>query len=320
MNPSSSSPAARIHVPAPEGPGAPLRAARAATGAGAEIMAKTSRRRAADGRTLSSAAVAARFPKAPRGPTALRAFGYLIAFYAGLGAYVARCVPGWAFAAYGFFVFIRYFDLTHEEIHTRQDDATTWHVLRWVFSVSGPLQLGYTQLAQNHRWHHAHDGTAKDPDAWIAHASPLRAAAHCLTQPEQAVLRWVRAHGVDRRLVLDLGLNLATWLALAHVCTWPQFLLYNLVVRAANGASWFVFTFVLHHAAVYQGVAPVRLPAWLRATWLVAIGRNNLNAITYHFLHHAYGFVPARSLPALSTLVRGFPEGGDWVARGAAAR
>jgi hypothetical protein len=251
-------------------------------------------------RPYTTGDVASRFPKGARGPVAVLAFAHWLAFYGGFAAYVAGFVPGWAFGSVGLFVFVRYFDLTHEEIHTRDDGSPLWRALRCVFSVSGPLQLGYAQLARDHRKHHAYEGTAQDPDAWISGASPLVAALHCLTQPEQAVVRHVRANGIDRRTAIDLGLHLAAWVAMACVCSWPQFLLYNAVVRLGNGASWFVFTYVLHRADVYKGFAPVRIPRWLRIAWLVLIGRNNLNAITYHFLHHTYGFVPARSLPALS--------------------
>jgi hypothetical protein len=257
-------------------------------------------RRALDARMLTTADVALRFPKAARGPTATLAFAYWLAFYAGFAAYVGGILPVWWFATVGFFVFIRYFDLTHEEIHTRHQGSPVWDALRRVFSVSGPLQLGYAQIARNHRLHHAHEGDARDPDRWIMRASPLVAAFHCLTQPEQAAVRYARANGIDRRLAFDLGLHFAAWAGLACVCTWPQFLVYNAVVRLGNGTSWFVFTYVLHRAENYDGFAPVRLPAWLRGAWVVLIGRNNLNAITYHFLHHAYGFVPARSLPELS--------------------
>ncbi|HEY2511125.1 MAG TPA: hypothetical protein VGI39_09725 [Polyangiaceae bacterium] len=256
----------------------------------------------------SSAEVAARFPKAARGGTASLAFAYWLTFYGGFAAYVAGYVPAWAFAFFGFFVFIRYFDLTHEEIHRRDDGSRAWDLLRTVFSVSGPLQLGYTQIARNHRLHHALDGTPRDPDAWLVRGPMPVALFHCLTQPEQAAVRYLKANGIDRRLAFDLVLNFSIWCGLAYACTWPQFLLYNAVVRVGNGASWFVFTHVLHRAALYSSVAPLPIPAWLRAAWLALIGRNNLNAITYHFLHHSYGFVPARALPALSDAITQGPR------------
>jgi hypothetical protein len=204
------------------------------------------------------------------------------------------------FASAGLFVFVRYFDATHEEIHCRHARSGIWHRLRYAFSVSGPLQLGYTQLAHNHRLHHAHEGTARDPDLWLMEPVWPIALFNCLTQPEQAVVRYVKAHGVDRRLAFDLALHGVVWVGLACVCTWPQFLLYNAVVRVGNGASWFVFTHLLHSPSAYRDFRPLPLPAWLRAIWLALIGRNNLNAITYHFLHHAYGHVPSRDLPELS--------------------
>jgi fatty acid desaturase len=260
-------------------------------------------------RTLSTGDVASRFPKEARGRIAVLAFAHWLAFYGGFAAYVAGFVPGWAFATVGLFVFVRYFDLTHEEIHTQDDGSPIWGALRGVFSVSGPLQLGYAQLARDHRRHHAYEGTARDPDRWISAASPLVAVLHCLTQPEQAAVRYIRANGINRRTAFDLTLHFAAWTSLACVCSWPQFLLYNAVVRLGNGASWFVFTYLLHHRSIYGAFGPVRMPAWLRVGWLVLIGRNNLNAITYHFLHHAYGFVPARSLPALSAALTGEDSG-----------
>jgi len=260
-------------------------------------------------RTLSTGDVASRFPKAGRGRIAALAFAHWFAFYAGFAAYVGGLIPGWAFATVGLAVFIRYFDLTHEEIHTQDDGSPLWNGLRYAFSVSGPLQVGYAQLARDHRRHHAYEGTARDPDRWISGASPLLAAFHCLTQPEQAAVRYVRANGVDRGTAISLGLHFAAWTSLACVCTWPQFLLYNAVVRLGNGASWFVFTYLLHRREIYGGFAAVPAPGWLRAVWLVVIGRNNLNAVTYHFLHHAYGFVPARSLPALSAALTGEAAG-----------
>lgn len=257
-----------------------------------------------EARPLPSRAVAERFPKAGRRRISLIAFGYWVTFYGGFVLYVRGVLPAWLFATAGLFVFIRYFDATHEEIHVRQDDHPAWTALRLVFSVSGPLQLGYTQLAASHRQHHAYEGTARDPDLWIMRAGWFTAVFHCLTQPEQAAVRYIRRNGIDRRLVFDLALHLGFWLALACVCTWPQFLLYNAVVRVGNGASWFVFTHLLHRASAYRDFDPLPLPVWLRAAWLVLIGRNNLNAISYHFLHHAYGFVPSLGLPELGAQLR----------------
>ncbi len=249
------------------------------------------------------ATISAGFPQGSRRPIALAAFAYWLVFYGTFALYVRGVVSPYVFATFGLFVFIRYFDMTHEEMHRRQRDHRAWDVLRRVFSVSGPLQLGYTQLAHNHRLHHGYEGTERDPDLWIMRASIPVAVLHCLTQPEQAVVRYVRANGVDRRLAFDLTLHFAAWIGLACVCTWQQFLLYNLVVRAGNGVSWFVFTHVLHRASVYRDFGAVAVPAWLRAAWIVLIGRNNLNAITFHFLHHAYGFVPGPRLPELSALL-----------------
>jgi hypothetical protein len=230
------------------------------------------------------------------------AFAYWLAFYGSFALYAVGVVPVYVFATAGLFVFIRYFDATHEEIHRRPHDRTS-DVLRYVFSVSGPLQLGYTQLAHSHRLHHAHDGMGRDPDLWIMNATPAMAALHCLTQPEQAVIRYIKQNGWSRRLAIDLTLHLAAWLGLACVCSWRTFLVYNAVVRTGNGVSWFVFTHMLHSRSLYRDFAPLPVPAWLRTAWMVLIGRNNLESITYHFLHHAYGFVPALRLPELSELL-----------------
>ncbi len=256
-------------------------------------------RRALPALPLSAGEVAGQFPKTSRGKASVVAFAYWAMFYGGFALYVGHRLPAWLFATVGVFVFVRYFDATHEEIHCRQQGPRVWDALRIVFSVCGPLQLGYTQLAINHRRHHAHEGTARDPDLWLVRTSLPLAIFRSLTQPEQAVIRYIKENGVDRRLAIDLMLHFGLWLGLAGWCSWQQFLVYNAVVRVGNGASWLVFTHVLHRPGVYRSFEEVVLPSWLRTAWLVLIGGNNLNAITYHYLHHAYGFVPSRRLPEL---------------------
>jgi fatty acid desaturase len=268
-----------------------------------KVRGATEARAALSAGVISTGEIAARFPKAGRRRASITAFACFAIFYCGFALYVRGVLPGWVFAPAGFFLFIRYFDASHEDIHCRDRDERIWNVLRLVSFVLGPLHLCYTHLARNHRLHHAHEGKEGDPDRWMMEAGWTAAALHSLTQPEQALVRHIKANGIDRRLALDLGLHLSIWIGLAYVCTLPQFLLYNALVRFGNGASWFVFTHVLHRKVLYRGFAPVRPPAWLRAAWILLIGRNNLNAITYHFLHHAYGFVPARRLPDASALI-----------------
>jgi hypothetical protein len=255
-------------------------------------------------RTRTTAEVAAIFARQGRSRFALISLAYFTVFYGTFALYASGRIPGWAFAFFGFFVFIRFFDATHEEFHSRFDGHPIWGVLRIIFSVSGPLQLGYAQLAKNHRGHHEYEGTPKDPDLWLMNAPPALALIHALSQPEQAVFRYVRANGLERRVAVDLVLNFAMYCGLAAACTWQQFALYNVVVRLGNGVSWWVFTYLLHQPKVFNGFSRLTLPRWLAMVWVVLIGRNNFNAISFHFLHHAYGFVPARTLPALSEYVR----------------
>lgn len=151
------------------------------------------------------------FPQSGRKRIALTAFIYFCVFYSLFALYVAGKVSALVFGFVGIFVFIRYFDLTHEEMHTRQNDHRIWKILRWVFSISGPLQLGYLALAKNHRLHHAHQGTDKDPDLWIEEGTFLKSFFHCMTQPEQAVIRYYKDFGFEWRFVLDTTAYLAIW-------------------------------------------------------------------------------------------------------------
>jgi fatty acid desaturase len=259
-----------------------------------------SRRRALEARTSESTKIARDYPQAGRAGIGVRAFLHWAAFYSLFALYVTGRAPAWVFASIGLFVFIRYFDLTHEEIHTRQNDHWLWHALRRVFSVAGPLQLGYEGFNRIHWQHHARDGGEGDPDLWLERGGLLSSFLVCLTHPEQAVIRYVRQFGFDRRLVLDLGLHLSAWLALLAVCTPTQFVVYTCVLRLGNCLSFWVFSHILHRADLYVSTDPIPVPRWLRWAWLVLVGRNSLNAITYHFLHHAYPTVPALQLPALS--------------------
>jgi hypothetical protein len=257
-------------------------------------------RKALEARSSASNRLAREHPQAGRARIALISFGLFGAFYGLFALYVHGTIPAWLFACVGIPVFIRFFDATHEEIHVRQYDSVLWRLPRQVFSISGPLQLGYAQLARNHWAHHAFQGTSRDPDLWLENGNLLTSFLHSMTQPEQAVVRYLLDYGADRRFVFDVSLNLSVWVGFAWVCTPAQFLVYNAVARFGNGVSWWVFTHVLHRQGAYRSFDPIRLPAALRIAWIVLIGRNNLNAITYHYLHHAHAHVPSLELPALS--------------------
>jgi fatty acid desaturase len=258
------------------------------------------RRRATGERSPELRVLAKRYPQAGRAGAALSALAGLSIYYGLFALYCAGKVPVWGFIAVGLPFFVRYFERTHEEMHARQTDGRLWHALRYIFHCSGPLQLGYPELTRYHRLHHAYEGTDQDPDLWMERGTLVGSFLVCMMQPEQAVVRYVRDVGVDRRALFDLCSNFAIWCTLACVLSTEQFVVYNCVTRFGNGVSWWVFTHILHRAETYRGFAEAPVPTPLAWALRLLLGRHVYNAIAYHFLHHAFAHVPSQALPDLS--------------------
>lgn len=205
----------------------------------------------------------------------------------------------------GLCAYVRNFNALHEASHARR---STWNPLRkihmFVMIVHSPFQLGYRELARNHRLHHAYPRDVDhDPDASLNSGHWYRAAPNASVQPELSAVQYLRRFGkLDRGLRWGFVYNcamVASLIALAGA----DFLWWIAVTRVGSTATWFIFDWILHHPRVYDGPEP--RPAFARIGWLwsAMFSRANFNATRFHALHHRYPAVADNSLPALARLL-----------------
>jgi hypothetical protein len=174
----------------------------------------------------------------------------------------------------------------------------------------GPIQFGYDQFRACHHSHHSHQGGPDDMEAYLVRGSLPAALLHALTQPEQALFRYLRHREPDAKLLGVLALNTAIFCAMMAMGWGWGAVMYNVVVRVGNTFTWLTFHWILHHPRCTDGVAPLPLPKPLAAAWWIMLGPDNLAGSTHHELHHAYPSVPDSKLRELSTWLNGAARSG----------
>lgn len=209
------------------------------------------------------------------------------------------------FMVVGLCAYVRNFNALHEASHARR---SSWNPLRkinmFVMIVHSPFQLGYREMARNHRLHHAYPlDVDHDPDASVNSGHWYRAAPNASVQPELSAVQYLRRVGAaERGMRLGFVYNCAMVAALialggANIVWWIA------VTRVGSTATWFVFDWILHHPRIYNGHEPRAFFARVGWLWTILFSRANFNATRFHALHHLYPAVADNSLPALARLL-----------------
>lgn len=250
--------------------------------------------------------VAARFQSSSALRCSLEALCWHAALLATWGAFAAGWLPLAGLFLLGPCAFVRSFNVLHELIHApglQRSPLARLHLLLSV--VASPLQLSFDEAGHNHRAHHRFPrDEGRDPNAYLNNGPWWLALLHCVSQPEQSLVRWVRQHGWSwrvARVVLWNTALLATLLALGGP---GPFLWWLVLTRVGITTAWFIFDWVLHHERLWGRLEAAPLPRLLLPAWVLLFGRDNLSGVQHHTLHHAYPFVRDRELPRLSQLVR----------------
>lgn len=203
------------------------------------------------------------------------------------------------FCLFGVIALTRNFNALHEAFHADQRGGSFWIYGRILPIIIAPWQLGFRELKNNHIYHHRFDGKPGDPDLYLIEGSAFKAFLMALTQPEQSVFRYIKRKGLDRQLVLSLGLHGGMWVSLCVITPWSLFIIYNLVARFANTIVWWVFDYWLHQQYAYRFPSPLKPFNIIAIVWSSLFSRPNLNGVLYHYLHHRYPFVPDSRLASL---------------------
>ncbi|HLL53391.1 MAG TPA: fatty acid desaturase [Myxococcaceae bacterium] len=252
---------------------------------------------------MSSREVAASFPvESVRRCEALALLSHavLLGSWGALAAGVLA--PGW-FVLIGLCAFVRNFNALHQHMHAPGSRSPFGlHLLMNI--VASPLQIGNIEAGSNHRQHHAYPkAPGQDPDAFLNSGPWWRGLVNAATQPEQALVRWVRRRGWSPRLRVTLAWNVAVLGGMFLVGGPRAMAWWLLLTRVGHVAAWFIFDWVLHHDAVWGSFQAAFMPPVLPQIWRLLFGRENLDAVRHHTLHHVYPFVRDRDLAGLSRLI-----------------
>lgn len=212
----------------------------------------------------------------------------------------ADVLPPGIFMVLGLCLYVRNFQALHEACHSRRVADNPLRPFRNAgIIVNSPLQFGRDALVRDHHLHHSHSGDPElDPDLPLNRLPWWAAAVHATFQPELGLISFVRRAGhVSPGLRRVFVYNVAMFAALVALAG-ADIVWWIAVTRLGSLACWFIFDWVLHNPRVWGHADPVPVPRALQALWFVMFSRDNLYAVQYHTVHHAYPFVAGADLPA----------------------
>lgn len=269
-------------------------------------------------RTPFEKQIVARFP----GTCELRADAAALLWHGVLlGVFALLCVgvlsPGW-FLLIGVCAYVRNFNALHGIAHARRSKGNPLRRLRrLVMTVHSPFQVGHAELSRAHHHHHAFTGDPqRDPHVAVCSGSWSSAALAACFAPEIMLVRHVRSEGrVSRALAAGLLYNAVmtaalVWFAGANIVWWIA------ATRLGSTAVWFIFDWILHRPRLWSGLQAYTPWPLFSLVWTVLFGRDNLNATVYHKLHHRFGHVADRELPALAQFLASQGLGADGLSSG----
>lgn len=217
-------------------------------------------------------------------------------------------VGAWALGFVGVCAFVRNFHAAHEGFHAdHRRNPIRWMRVLCLLPTS-LIALGYDALWSNHKRHHASPGGETDPDHFLVTGPWYRGLIAAFLQPEWAALRWIQRHGITRSVGVTWLWNALFYGLIAVVLGPWGLLIWTIVTRIGNTASWFIFDWILHHPAAYGTFDRLPVPGVLRPLWSVLYSRGNLLAVEHHTVHHRYAFVKSHDLPALAAELRAARE------------
>ena len=245
----------------------------------------------------------------------------LVCHAALLGAFALLCAGVLApalFMVIGVCAYVRNFNAIHQMAHARRSGGNPLRRLRWLLMiVHGPCQVGHAELSRAHHHHHAFTGDPRrDPHVAVGSKTWYSAALAACFAPEITLVRHVRGEGrVSRALAGVLLYNAVmtvalVWFAGANIVWWIA------ATRLGSTAVWFIFDWILHRPALWSGLRAYTPGPLFALVWTVLFSRDNLNATVYHKLHHRFGHIADRELPALAAFLSREGRGADGLRAG----
>lgn len=191
----------------------------------------------------------------------------------------------------------------HELFHLREAGALDF-ITRLQPIPFSPLNLGYHEYREIHRYHHIHAASEQDPDAFHIRGGFFKALLGSVTVHEQSTIRYIAKNGMSRELFVMMVFRFAIFTGLLG---WnPQaFLIWWLVLRLTYIVNDFVFFHVVHFRSGKTGTFALPLPTWLKWVFIAIYGYDVVYATMHHDTHHRHYQVAAKNLPRVACLETG---------------
>lgn len=222
-----------------------------------------------------------------------------LATFVAMVLYYLEVLPWWALLLANL--------VLYPEIYLRMHDLGHASVLRRLrpfarfVPVTNPIWGGTRVFAVVHQEHHRHLGTDRDP--WLPYYTghPLRALFFNFIEPEYSFREYVRMHGADRELRLNV-LYHAICLTLGVLVFHWAYVIHLVIQRCVHCVGIFFFNFYTHREHL---AARASIGTWERAEQLrpalpllrLIWGRDTIDGLIYHNRHHCLGqqHVPVRN-------------------------
>jgi hypothetical protein len=227
-------------------------------------------------------------------------FAFTLLIYASLIAWVNDWISGAVMAVFVSVSVTRWLIAFHELLHLRKAEQLDF-ITRLQPIPFSPVSPGYREYRDIHKGHHQFTASAGDPDAFHIRGGFFRALLGSVTQQEQAVVRYIFRHGVNREFLVLMIIRLVLFVGL--FLTVPvYFVWWWLVLRVTYIINDFVFFHIVHYQNGKTGTFHLPLPAWLRYPFIALYGFDVVYATMYHDIHHKHSLVAARHLPRVAQL------------------
>ncbi|MBC8007233.1 MAG: hypothetical protein H7X76_04205 [Prolixibacteraceae bacterium] len=202
-----------------------------------------------------------------------------------------QVIPIWVMVTGNIFLYPLVYLRVHDIGHAVSPSKYGW-AARFV-PITNPIWGGTRVFAGIHRVHHQYLGTDQDP--WLPYYTghPLRALFFNFIELEYTLVQYVRRHGADRELRINLAFN-ALCVVLGVVLFNYIYLIHLIAQRVVHTIAIFFFNFYTHRSHFAsnatistwgreQDLKPI-LPL-MRMLW----GSDTVDGLIFHNRHHCIG-------------------------------
>lgn len=220
---------------------------------------------------------------------------YLSLTYLHFALYTFDFVPYWSFILFAPMYIARWMINLHDLMHLLKPSDVNW-LIRLHPVVLTPFSLGYKEIRDIHMRHHAYTITDNDPDLYHIKGNFFTSFIKVTLSPEISAYHYVREKGIDTELLVGSLFRFSIFISLALILG-EQFLYLLVPLRLCYGACMYSISFPLHRSHGDFGTYTPHYPVWLQVFMTFLFGREALNTLSHHDIHHDHPKITSINLP-----------------------